>query len=122
MKITEAIARIDKIKTNPYERSEKLFWLSELDSMVKEQILDTHAGSPAVALPYTDDTPADQALLIPAPYDQAYLWWLGAQMDYHNGEFTRYNNAIALFQNAYQAFADSYHRRHRPVTAAPDFH
>ena len=122
MKLIEAITRIDKMKSNPYELSEKLTWLSALDGMVKAQILDTHRGGDALcALPYTEETPDDTQLLIPAPHDQIYIWWLGAQMDYWSGEITRYNNAMALFNAGYEAFANQYHREHPPLPLAGDF-
>ena len=106
----------DQLKSNAFSQEEKLFWLTRLDSLVKANILDTHQGcNPDIRLPYTVDTPSETELLIPPPFDQAYIWWLGAQMDYHNGEYTRYNNAIALFESSYQAFGDWYHRQHRPL-------
>lgn len=42
MKLMEAIRRIDELKHNTYTTGEKIAWLSELDGMVKKQIIDTH--------------------------------------------------------------------------------
>lgn len=70
---------------------------------------------------YGVDTPPDTALLVPAPYDELYLWWLAAQMDYHNGEFTRYNNSIQLFNTGYSVFAEVFTREHKPLSVRPGF-
>ena len=122
MKLAQAIAGIDKLKSNPYDRAEKLLWLSTLDGMVKTRILDAYEGGREQEFSsYTEETPDETQLLIPAPYDQIYLWYLAAQMDYYNGEITRYNNAIALFESGYEAFARYYHRTHRPLPGRTGF-
>lgn len=122
MKLVEAISRIDKLKSNPYDRGEKVAWISCLDGLVWQQTRGTHEprGKERFS-PYTDETPDDRELLIPSPYEEVYLWWLAAQIDYHNGEFTRYNNAIALFNTGFSAYVDQYHRTHSPQPAKTGF-
>lgn len=123
MKLIEAISRIDKLKHNPYSKEEKLRWLSTLDGLVKTLILDTHAGNKATPFhPYNTATPDDTLLLVPEPYDELYLWWLAAQIDYHNGEMTAYNNSIALFNTGYSVFAEAYTRKYSPLTARGAFY
>lgn len=63
---------------------------------------------------YTEDTSGETMLLAPEPFDQMYLRWMEAQVDYHNAEYSKYNNAIALFNTEFQAYADHYHRKHKP--------
>ena len=121
MKLTEAITRIDKLKSNPYDRAEKVAWLSCLDGLAWLQTRKTHGRRAKAFVPYNENTPDDTELLIPAPYEEVYLWWLAAQIDYHNGEFTRYNNAIALFNTGFSAYVDGYHRSHRPRTCRKGF-
>lgn len=116
MKLIEAITRIDELKHNTIDKTMKLSWLAALDGMVKQQIIDTHAGGEGITFtPYTEETPDDTQLLIPAPYEELYLWWLGAQIDYHNGDFTRYNNSIAMFNTAMDVYAELYNRCHMPL-------
>lgn len=66
---------------------------------------------------YDADTPGDTELLVPAPYDELYLWWLSAQIDYHNAELAKYNNSIALFNTGYSVYAELYNREHMPLGA-----
>ena len=118
MKIREAIERIDSLLHNVYSRDEKLAWLSGLDLEVKQQILDAHEGAKTGYFGgYHPNTPDTMALLVSAPYDQMYLRWLEAQIHYHNGEYDKYNNAMAMFQSVYDAFANHYRRTHLPKTA-----
>jgi hypothetical protein len=122
MKIIEAINRLDALKSNTYTQPEKIDWLSRLDSMVKKQIIDTHEGSEAVSFGgYTADTPSDTVLLVPAPYDEVYLRWMEAQIDYHNREYGDYNNAIMLFNTAFEAYAAYYNQNHMPVNRGRRF-
>lgn len=116
MKINEAIQRLDSLKFNTYKQDDKLDWLSRLDNMVKKQIIDTHEGAESVSFnEYTADTPLDTVLLVPAPYDEVYLRWMEAQIDYHNGEINSYNNAIILFNTAFNAYKEHYNSAHKPV-------
>ena len=116
MKIKEAINGLDSLKFNTYSQDDKIQWLSRLDSMVKEQIIDAHEGAEAVLFNgYTADTPLDTILLVPAPYDEVYLRWMEAQIDYHNGEYDKYNNAIIMFNTAFDAYQRHYNSAHKPV-------
>ena len=115
MTIIELITDIDALKPNSYEQPYKVQWLSQLDSRVKQDIIDTHEGSEGVSFSgYNDDTPIDTELLIPHPYDEVYRFWLEAQIDYANGEYTKYNNSMAMFNTAYSAFERYYNRTHMP--------
>ena len=97
MMISEAIGRIDSLMHNTYSDHDKRKWLSNVDGQIKLQLVDTHDG--ASGTPFR-------------PYgDQDYLQ---AQMHYHNGEFDRYNNAIAMFQSCFDSFANHYRRTHTP--------
>ena len=115
MKIIEAIDRIDSLKHNTYSQNEKVAWLSRLDSMVKRLIIDTHEGGEDVIFEgYTDATDPETEMLVPAPFDEMYLRWLEAQIDYANGEYGKYNNSILMYQTAYDGYANYYNRNHMP--------
>ena len=116
MKIIEAINRIDSLKHNTYSQSEKVAWLSRLDSMVKRLIIDTHEdGEDVTFAGYTDSTDIMTELLVPAPFDEMYIRWLEAQIDYANGEYGKYNNSILMYQTAYDGYANHYNRNHMPI-------
>ena len=115
MTIIEAINRIDALKHNTYTQSDKVSWLSRLDAMVKKLIIDTHEGAEEVTFTgYDDSTDPNTELLVPAPFDEVYLRWMEAQIDYHNGEYEKYNNAIDMFNTAFNGYQNYYTRNHMP--------
>ena len=115
MTIQDAISTLDSQKHNAYGRSDKIKWLSRLDTMVQKLIIDTHEGGDAAAFePYNDDTDLDTELLVEEPFDEIYLRWMEAQIDYTNGEYSKYNNSIEMFNTAWQAYANYYNRTHMP--------
>ena len=113
MTIIEAINRIDSLKQNTYSQSDKVAWLSEVDSTVKVEVIDTHEGE-CTFTGYDDLTDPETVLLIPAPYDKAYLLWMEAQIDYYNGEYEKYNNAMDMFSTAFTGFVNAYNRTNMP--------
>lgn len=116
MKIIEAITRLNSLKFNTYTQEDKVEWLSRLDSMVKKNIIDTHEGAEGVIFSgYDENTNLQTELLVPVPYDEMYLRWLEAQIDYHNGEYDKYNNAIIMFNTAFEAYQAFYTRNHLPL-------
>ena len=122
MTIIEVIDRLDSLKHNTYSQKDKVLWLSKLDWMVKKQIIDTHEGAEATSFNgYTDETDVNTKLLVHAPYDEVYLRWMEAQIHYHNGEYDKYNNAIIMFNTAYEAYQAYYARNHLPVSRGRRF-
>jgi hypothetical protein len=122
MTIREAIKRVDGLKFNTYTDSEKIMWLSNLDWDVKRNILDRHEGSNCWSFwGYTSETEQDIKLLVPPPWDEMYIRWLEAQIDYHNGENERYNASILRFSDLFQDYAAHYRRTHMPLTGGSRF-
>lgn len=116
MTIVEAITKIDELKPNQYTQPTKIAWLSSLDAQIKAEIIDTHEGADGQPFKeYTDNTDIDTVLLVPTPYEDLYIAWLEAKIDYTNGEYTKYNNSITLFNDRYAAFERYYNRTHMPL-------
>lgn len=117
MTIIEAIALVDNLKPNTYTQDDKIRWLSKLDGVVKAEIIDTHEGGSEVSfMGYDENTPHDTVLLVPAPYDDIYRFWLEAQIDYTNADFDKYNNSSMRYNAEYSAFERHYNRTHKPIT------
>ncbi|MBO7253084.1 MAG: hypothetical protein J6V25_10725 [Oscillospiraceae bacterium] len=107
MTVREAIDRIDSLKHNTYTTAEKVEWLSRLDGIIKIQIM---GGKSFYS--YTEKEDMDSDLLVSAPYDDIYIRWLEAQIDYYNGEISRYNNSNAMYLTAYDTYDRFYNRTH----------
>ena len=116
MTIMGAINHIDAVKPNGYSQTEKINWLSTLDGIVKAEIIDTHEGGESIAFKgYDAMTNLTTELLIPHPYDDVYIKWLEAQIDYANGEYNKYNNTITVYNKAFSDFERAYNRKHMPI-------
>lgn len=116
MTIIEAINKIDTLKPNNYTQSDKVKWLSNLDGIIKAEIIDTHEGGSTIQFEgYTDETLLETELLVPAPYDDIYIKWLESQIDYTNAEYGKYNNSANAYNIAYSAFERYYNRTHMPI-------
>jgi len=115
MTIIEAINRIDAIKPNGYDQTQKIKWLSTLDGIVKKEVIDIHEGGEEVTFTgYTDETALTTKLLIDHPYDEVYIRYLETQIDYANGEYAKYNNSSDVFNEVYASFTRYYTRTHMP--------
>lgn len=122
MTIIDAISRTDALKPNGYSQSEKVRWLSTLDGIVKREVIDTHEGGEDVLFSgYNDETPLNTELLVPAPYDDVYIRYLEMQIDYSNGEYTKYNNSVDAYNLAFSDFEKYYNREHMPKSRGRRF-
>ena len=141
MTLMGAINHIDAIKPNAYSQTEKIKWLSTLDGLVFEQIWATHKDAdiykdievedgqekPLEDLfvkdkgvirfrGYEGGSALSTELLVKAPFDEIYIKWLEAQVDYANGEFQKYNNSMTMFKDAYEGYEKQYNRTHMPIS------
>lgn len=122
MTIIEAINKIDSLKPNTYSQEEKIAWLSTLDGIIKKEIIDTHEGSEKVVFNgYDAEAPLDTVLLVPFPYDDIYLKWLEAQIDYASADTKRYANSMIMYNTAYSAFERHYNRTNMPKSKSFKF-
>ena len=114
MTIIEAINRIDTLKPNRYELSDKVRWLSTIDGVIKAEIIDTHEGGENIEFKGYREDELYTKLIADAPYDDIYVKWLEAQIDYANGEYGKYNNSITTFNAAFDSYSRFYNRTHMP--------
>lgn len=115
MKISEAIQKVDALKPNNYSQEDKIKWLSTLDGIIKKEIIDTHEGASEVVFNGYDTSSLETELLVAAPYDDIYIKWLEAQIDYNNGEIGKYSNSMIMYNSAYSAFERHYNRKFMPL-------
>ena len=116
MTINEALHRIDNVKPNTYNPTEKIKWLSTLDGNIKKNIIDTHQNGDSIVFNgYDENIDLSTQLLVPAPHDDIYLFYLESKIDYWNGEIRKYNNSNAMFENALELFSKYYNRMNLPL-------
>ena len=122
MTITEAITRLDALKFNTFTRAEKIDWLSAADWRIYREVLQPCLGEAVAPFSgYDENTDPETRLLAPPPFEELYLRWMEAQIDYHNGEYHRYNNAITLYNRLFSAFQSLFLQEHKPPAPGPRF-
>ena len=117
MTIREAITEADNLKPNMYQDPDKIRWLSRLDRRIYNEILLTHELNDGETLPeFTGygETDNEEELLVGEPYDELYIHWLEAQIDYADMEYDGFNAANAVFEGVYSAFRNAYNASHMP--------
>lgn len=116
MKIIEAINRADQLKPNTYTQEEKVRWLSSLDTLIFNNIISNHKDAEVEEFSgYDENTDIEETeLLAPAPYDEMYIHWINSKIDLHNGEYTKYNNDVAVYNDYMNNFSNFYNRGHMP--------
>ena len=114
MTLNECIQRIDNLKPNSYSRHDKTIWISNLDMIVFDEIISRHEGGIDSFGGYSDDTPLDTVLLVPAPYDEVYISFVAAQIDAINGDIDLYNNDMIRFNEQYSRYRNAYNQKNEP--------
>ena len=113
MKICEAISQINSLKPNTYSDKQKIYWLNQLESMVKRLVIDTHEGGDQIAFDgFNENTSMETQLFMPSPFDMAYIYWLEAQIHYANEDIDMYNSAIMMFNATFSEYKADYKRNH----------
>lgn len=135
MKIGEVIAAVDELKPNTLDEDRKRSWIWELELHVMDFLKgfeSPHAGeglheSKTQKEPKTQkesdeekgysglEIPEDDVeLLVPAPFDSVYRFYVESQVDYANGEIEKYNNSRAMYNNMLSEYENHYRRHHMP--------
>ena len=144
MTLIQAVNEADNLKPNMYGLPEKIKWLSRLDRRVFEEILLTHELSEEEKAPFHPEGPRvyadpggawrtrpiqpeeilefngyteddqDRELIVGEPYDEMYVHWLSAQIDWNNREYAGFNATNAVFESTWSAFRNAFNRTHMP--------
>lgn len=95
----DAINRVDRIKPNAFTEEDKLLWLDSLEGMIQSEIY-LRCPETIVRIESLED-----ALSAPFPYDALYDLYLQAMIDFHNGEYDKYNTTYAMFNSKWEDFS-----------------
>lgn len=114
MTARECLRRVDGVKPNAFSDEDKVHWLNEVEGMVQTELLavDPQEGS---LVAYRDPGDWDKALLVAPPHDKLYPRYLAAMIDFANGEYSKYQNSMVMFNAAWDEFAKWRRRNHMPA-------
>lgn len=121
MTVKEAIdlaRELKEVKEEHYSNAVMLQFLNEVEGKIQTEVLkiattDTDAFQVYSEDDYTNGT----ELLIGEPHSKLYYVYLMAMIDFINGEYTKYNNSIALVNDYLNEWRAWYNRTHKPGNA-----
>ncbi len=125
MTIHDAIAEVDTLKPNMFGEKEKIKWLSRLETRIYQEIICTHEyneGEEEISFNGYTDGDGEKTLLVGQPYDEMYIRWLEAQIDYANMEYDSFNNSNGVFESIFSSFRNAYNQSHMPKGARKIFY
>lgn len=114
--LQQALTRIDAICPNAWDETAKLLWLNECESMIQTRILGV---APEQCITYDAATDRSTALLVPAPFDRLYVYYVIAMCDYAAHETAHYADSMMLFNAALDEYAKWYQRANGAAPIAP---
>lgn len=122
MTIAQVTGKLTALKPHAYSAAEVVDWLSKIEGRVYAEIIQTHENPDLIVFAgYTTSTVDTTELIAPTPYDELYLYYLMMQVDLHNMELVKYNNSVAVFAKAWNAFAAFWNREFMPVQRVTHF-
>jgi hypothetical protein len=95
MTIAQIITSIDGIKPNEFSADQKVLWISTLEGRIQTEIW--LRGPDEELLSYSGYTASQNIVpMVQAPYDDIYVQFLAAMIDYYRGEYGKYQNTMKL--------------------------
>lgn len=114
MCLAELISLIDEMKPNQYTKEQKVRWLSEVEGMVTDDVLNNYEGEQTEFESYDYDRDMERELLLPDRFSDVYINYISAKIDFQNMETEQYNNDVAMFEASMEQFKKYYIRTHMP--------
>lgn len=115
MTIKDIADRILRQRPGAMTKDELIDHLHNLDMRIKTEVVDTHEGWQSVFVPEYSAEDEETELLVSAPYDAMYGYYLESRIDYAQQEYGKFNNSNAMFQAEYTAFRNYYNQCHAPL-------
>lgn len=117
MTVGDAIRFVDTIKPNAFPDEAKILWLSQLEGKLAG---DVFLMAPAEIRKFDYSQLAKtkakaKVLLVDPPHDNLYTEWLKAQIDHENGEYSKYQNTMQMFNERYNEFVAWFAGIYRPA-------
>lgn len=101
--IKQIIERVDANKPNAFSTETKMAWLSALEGKIAADVLLMNITE-IRQLEYKYPGDLESEPLVTFPHEDIYDLWLMAKIDFENGEYSKYQNSMALYNSAFNNF------------------
>lgn len=112
--IHEIIERVDENKPNAFSQKTKMSWIAELDGKIAADVFLMNIVE-VRQLQYRHPDDLESEPLVTFPHDSIYELWLGARIDYENGEYNKYQNSMEQFNAHYGNFVRWFASTYEPA-------
>ena len=111
--IRKIIERVDDIKPNAFSQETKVAWIAELDGKIAADVM-LMGIEDIRQMECTYPDALDVEPLVGHPHDGIYEHYLCAKIDYANGEYSKYQNSMEMFNAHYENFVNWFIRTYEP--------
>ena len=115
MTINDVIAQVQELKPNQISEEIMVRWISVLEGKIIDEIILTHELAEVVEFNGYSINDMETELLVPDTYANVYIFYVESMIDQANNEGARYANSKAMFENAWQDYANYYNRNNKPI-------
>lgn len=112
MTLSQAINMVDDIKPNAFSCETKTAWINECEGLVQTEVLLRAIDDITV---YDYDRDHGAQLLAKPPHDKIYWAYLSAMVDFGNGEYSRYQNTMQVFNSFFGEYQRWFALHYRPA-------
>ncbi len=94
MTLGQLLDWVDIARPSAYTREQKTAWVSDLEAVLWTQIF---LQPMSLWRPYDPEEDGGARLLLPGGWRRVYTAYLGAMIDFANGEYSQYENSMSLY-------------------------
>lgn len=114
MTLGKLIETITALRGQQYDTDIMVGWVNEIESQAVEEVINRAEGVQVDFTPYEWKLDMEKELQIPDRFQDVYINYMFAKIDFMNQETERYNNDVAMQDAAWKAYAAWYIRTHMP--------
>ena len=112
MTASESIARRKQIRQGNIDYAQYLKWINVIEGRVQTEVMNKALDEIIIYNEESDNAP----LLIPHPYDEVYIYYLCAMVDFFNEELDLYATDVDFFEQKFETFKKYYSKNHEGGT------
>lgn len=117
MKVGKLIETVTVLIGQQYDLEMLIGWLNEIEGQVLDQVVNKAQGFDVEFVPFAEDD-SERELTVPDRFQDVYVNYIRAKVDFTNQETERYNNDAAMFEASWKEYASWHIRNYVPKPAA----
>lgn len=118
-KYIDIIRLADSYRPNSLEDQLKLWWLVTLDGKLAVELMHMNIEEVRAMMDCEFPEGLEHEPLVGFPHEELYLHYLEAKINYAEGEYNDYQNAMESFNASYRDFAKWFLNQYDPVQGVP---